>query len=535
MEAQSPKRLRFFHVYEPPCPVDINAILVILKIKGLLGVEESERRGWKPGLSFRRKNRLPKLQKKDITVVDTRSARKAVVATALGNAMEWFDFGIYSYLAVTIGKVFFPAMSGSVQLVYTFATFAVAFIVRPFGGLFFGRLGDRLGRKKILTVTLVIMALSTLSIGLIPSYASIGVTASILLLLARLVQGFSTGGEYSGAMTFIAESTPDKKRGFLSSGLEVGTLAGYIAGSGLVTLLTYALGPDTMLSWGWRIPFYVAAPIGLVGLYLRNHLEETPAFEKMEHAKEERPGVPLKEMLSIHWKALLVGMVLVFFYNIVDYMVLSYMPSHLTAVLGYGETKGLLLILIVMFIMIPIVLTMGFFSDRVGSKRIIQGGLIGLVLLSLPAFLWIGSGNNGQVFAGLLVLAVFLASFQGTMPSLLPALFFTDVRYGALAITYNVSASLFGGTTPLVMAWLISLTGNNLIPAYFLIGASIIGFAVVTKRVTETSGRALRGSAPAVEEKKEIPEILEEPEEAMWWYEEQVRLEETNPNSEQGR
>ncbi len=171
----------------------------------------------------------PKLHKDDITIVDAQMAKKAVIATALGNAMEWFDFGIYSYLAVVIGKVFFPEMSGSVQLVYTFATFSIAFIVRPFGGLFFGRLGDRWGRKKVLTITLLMMAISTLCIGLIPSYASIGTTASVLLLLARLVQGFSTGGEYSGAMTFIAESTPDKKRGFLSSGLEVGTLIGYIA------------------------------------------------------------------------------------------------------------------------------------------------------------------------------------------------------------------------------------------------------------------------------------------------------------------
>ncbi|MBO7748538.1 MFS transporter [Paenibacillus sp. MWE-103] len=478
------------------------------------------------GLPFRRRSK-PKLRKDDITIVDTKAARKAVVATAVGNAMEWFDFGIYSYLAVTMGKVFFPQLSGSAQLVYTFATFAIAFLVRPFGGWFFGRLGDRLGRKKILTVTLTMMAVATLCIGLIPSYASIGATASVLLLVTRLVQGFSTGGEYSGAMTFIAESTPDKKRGFLSSGLEVGTLVGYIAGSGLVTLLGYLLGPDRMLAWGWRIPFLVAAPIGLIGLYLRNHLEETPAFEAMEQAQDGRhKGMPLRMLLAAHRKALLIGVVMVFFYNVVDYMVLSYMPSHLTAVLGYGETKGLLLILIVMFIMIPIVLAMGFFSDKVGNKRVIQGGLAGLMVFSLPAFYLIGSGQNGYVFLGLMLLAVFLACFQGTMPSLLPALFFTEVRYGALAITYNLSASLFGGTTPLVMAWLIGRTGNRLVPAYFLIGTAVIGLVVATVWLTETSGRALRGSAPAVEEKREIPEILEEPEEALWWREEQARIEE---------
>jgi len=466
-----------------------------------------------------------KLHKDDITVVDTNVARKAVIATALGNAMEWFDFGIYSYLAVTIGKVFFPALSGPTQLVYTFATFAVAFLVRPLGGLFFGMLGDRLGRKKILSITLIIMALSTLSIGLIPSYASIGVMAPILLLIARMVQGFSTGGEYSGAMTFIAESTPDKKRGFMSSGLEVGTLVGFIAGSGLVTLLTFMLGPETMLAWGWRIPFFIAAPLGLIGLYLRNQLEETPAFKAMEQQEDRnrKQQGSVKNILVYHWPQLLKGMIIVFFYNVVDYMVLSYMPSHLNAVLGYGETKGLLLILIVMLIMIPIVLTIGYFSDRIGKKPLIIGGLIGLILLSIPSFTMIGSGSNLQVFFGLMILASLLAAFLGTMPSLLPSLFFTEVRYGALAITYNISASLFGGTTPLIMAWMIKVTENRMVPAYYLMATCLIGVVAMTF-VKETAGRALRGSAPAVEEKHEIADILEEPKEALWWKEEQAKI-----------
>jgi MHS family proline/betaine transporter-like MFS transporter len=488
----------------------------------------TEKRNNKNRTGFSIKKRSKQiLHKDDIIVVDTKVARKAVVATGLGNAMEWFDFGIYSYLAVTIGKVFFPEMNGRLQLVYTFATFAVAFIVRPIGGIIFGMLGDRLGRKKILATTLMMMALATLSIGLIPSYATIGTTAPILLLIARLVQGFSTGGEYSGAMTFIAESTPDKKRGIMASGLEVGTLVGYIAGSGIVTLLTFILGSEKMVEWGWRIPFFVAAPIGLVGLYLRSHLDETPAFEAMENEKtNENKHVSMKDILVYHRKPLLIGMIIVFFYNVVDYMVLSYMPSHLNAVLGYGEMKGLLLILIVMFIMIPIVLTMGYFSDRIGGKKLIQGGLIGLIFLSIPSFLLIGSGNNWLVFLGLMILAIFLASFQGTMPSLLPSLFFTDVRYGALSITYNISASLFGGTTPLVVAWLIKITTDPLIPAYYLIGASFIGILVVTYFVKDTSGKPLRGSPPAVEEKHEIEGILKHPEEALWWKEEKNKIDE---------
>ncbi|WP_084453647.1 MFS transporter [Alicyclobacillus pomorum] len=459
-------------------------------------------------------------------VVDLRVVKQAVVGTAVGNAMEWFDFGIYSYLATIIGKVFFPQFTGSAQLLYSLATFAIAFLVRPIGGMFFGTLGDRIGRKKVLTFTLLLMALATLSIGLIPGYASIGVAAPILLLLGRLVQGFSTGGEYAGAMTFIAESSPDKQRGRLASGLEVGTLVGYIFGSGIVTLLTFWLGNAAMLQWGWRIPFLIAAPLGLIGLYLRTHLEETPAFEKMEKVRDERKHVGIKEILLYHRRPLLVGLILVFFYNVVDYIVLSYMPSHLTAVLGYGATKGLLMILIVMFIMIPIVIAMGCIGDRISGKRLVQLGLIGVIVLSIPSFWLIDSGTNIGVFLGLMVLAVFLASFQGTMPALLPSLFFTNVRYGGLAITYNISTSLFGGTAPLVVAWLMNLTANRMVPAYYLIFACVIGLVVLTIFVKDTSGRPLRGSPPAVASEAEIAEALKENEGSIWWREERKEIEE---------
>lgn len=484
----------------------------------------------------KRKKKKYKVHKDDITVIDADIAKKAVVATALGNAMEWFDFGIYSYLVVIIGHVFYSGVSDSAQLVFSFGTFAVAFLVRPIGGMFFGMLGDRLGRKRILAVTLIIMSLATLSIGLIPVYDTIGITAPILLLCARLVQGFSAGGEYAGAMTFIAESTPDNRRVFMSSGLEVGTLVGYIGGAGLVTLLTFILGSDRMLDWGWRVPFLIAAPIGIIGLYLRNHLEESPAFAAMEEQKQGeakgREHVSLKELFLYHRRSVLMCLVLVFFYNVIDYTVLTYMPSHLTAVLGYGETKGLLLIVIVMFIMIPLVLTIGYFGDRFGNKRIMQVSLIGIILLSIPSFLLIGSGNNWLVFFGLLILGAFLAAIKATMTSQLPSLFFTEVRYGGLALTYNISASLFGGTAPLLIAWLINLTANRLVPAFYLIFASLIGIVVVTLFLKNTSGKPLRGSPPAVTENHDIKQVIEDLDEELWWGEEKhkidMKIEETN-------
>ncbi|MGG1572074.1 glycine betaine/L-proline transporter ProP [Fictibacillus sp. NRS-1165] len=463
-----------------------------------------------------------RLKREDITVVDKQIAKQSILGTSLGNAMEWFDFGIYSYLAVTIGKVFFPEVDSSAQVIYAFATFAVAFIARPLGGIFFGIMGDRLGRKKVLALTLIMMAIATLAIGLIPGYSTIGIAAPILLLAARLVQGFSTGGEYAGAMTFIAESTPDKKRSVMSSVLEVGTLAGYIAGSGLVTLLTFILGSETMLDWGWRIPFFIAAPLGLIGLYFRSHLEETPAFQAMEEKKEEKKNrSSFKEIIVNHWRSLLICVGVVLFYNTIVYMVLTYMPSYLSEQLGYGETKGLLLILIVMVIMIPFVLGMGYLGDRIGRNKILIGALILTIVLSVPAFMLAGNENGYNAFFGVLILGCLLTAFQGTLPATLPSLFFTNVRYGSLALTYNLSTSIFGGTTPLIVAWLVKETNNNMIPAYYLMAVCMIGIVVVVFFVKETAGRSLRGSLPAVEDPSEIKEVLKDPEEALWWEKEE--------------
>ncbi|MFF7897507.1 MFS transporter [Streptomyces sp. NPDC088817] len=432
------------------------------------------------------------------TVTDPALVRRAVKAAALGNAMEWFDFGVYSYIAVTLGKVFFPSGNPTAQLLSTFGAFAAAFLVRPLGGMVFGPLGDRVGRQKVLAFTMIMMAVGTFAIGLIPSYATIGVGAPLLLLAARLVQGFSTGGEYAGASTFIAEFAPDKRRGFLGSWLEFGTLAGYIGGAGLVTLMTALLSSDQMTSWGWRIPFLVAGPMGIIGLYLRMRLEETPAFAAEADKCESRPKVPLREMIAGQWKALLlcVGLVLVF--NVTDYMLLSYMPSYLTSVLKYDETHGLLVVLCVMALMMIVQPFAGALTDRVGRRPVIAAGCAGFLFLSVPALLLIRQGSLAAVGLGMAALGLLLVCFTAAMPSALPALFPTRVRYGSLSIGFNISVSLFGGTTPLVVTALIGATGNLMMPAYYMMAASLIGGAAVWF-MAESAGRPLPGSAPSVE------------------------------------
>ncbi|MFE7328456.1 glycine betaine/L-proline transporter ProP [Streptomyces sp. NPDC057565] len=463
-----------------------------------------------------RQRKNPRLRRSDITVTDDRAVKRAVKAASLGNAMEWFDFGIYSYLAVTLGHVFFPSGNDTTQLLSSFATFAVAFLVRPLGGMFFGPMGDRIGRKKVLALTMIMMAVGTFAIGVIPSHASIGLWAPALLIFFRLIQGFSTGGEYGGASTFIAEYAPDKRRGYFGSFLEFGTLAGYVGAAGLVTALTAVLDTPTMEAWGWRIPFLVAGPLGLVGLYLRLRLDETPAFQKLEggtaQASEASDSVEttakgdLAKIFRQYWPTLILCIALVGAYNITDYMLLSYMPTYLSDELGYSETHGLLVLLAVMVALMVIISQVGRLSDRFGRKPLLMTGMLGFLCLSLPSFLLIRQGGIPAITIGMVMLGLSLVCMLGTMSAALPALFPTQVRYGSLSVGYNLSASLFGGTTPLVITALISWSGTNLMPAYYAMAAALVGVIAVAC-MKETAQQPLDGSPPSVETEAEAAEL----------------------------
>lgn len=430
-----------------------------------------------------------------------RTTRKAVTAAAIGNATEWYDFGVYSYLAVTIGLVFYPSQSSAVQLIATFTTFAAAFLVRPLGGMFFGPLGDRIGRKQVLAFTMLLMAVSTFSIGLIPSAATIGIAAPILLLIARMLQGFSTGGEYGGATTFIAEYAPDRRRGFLASWLEFGTVSGYVGGAAIVTLMTLALGTDAMQDWGWRIPFLLALPLGAIGLYLRLKLEDTPVFnENTDGFAKDPQGArrkgQLRETVVGQWRPILLCIGLVMAFNVNNYMVTAYIPTYLEAELGYSSAMGLTLALSAMVFMLATVTLFGRLSDRVGRRPVLLSGSLFAIVLSLPAFWLMQQGSLWAVAFGVVVLAVTLVHFSGSAPSALPAFFPTKVRYGALAISFNVSVALFGGTTPLVAESLVQSTGSLYAPAWLLILSGVVGVVVVW-RMRESANQPLPG-APAI-------------------------------------
>lgn len=426
--------------------------------------------------------------------------------------MEWFDFGVYSYLAATLGKVFFPGASPSAQLISSFATFAAAFVVRPLGGLVFGPLGDRIGRQKVLATTMIMMAAGTFAIGLIPSYATIGIAAPILLLLARMVQGFSTGGEYGGATTFVAEYSPDRRRGFLSSWLDFGTFVGYALGSALVTLLNLALTDDQMLSWGWRLPFLIAGPLGVIGLYMRLKLEESPAFQQQldEHEKsvaQKSAGSEFKAIIKDHWRPLLICMGLVLLYNVTNYMVTGYLPTYQTETLGRSSGFADVLVLIGMVWIVLLITFLGRLSDRVGRRPLYAVGAAAMIVLAVPSFLLLKTGGTWAPVAGVLLLATLLGCFAAPSAATLPALFPTSVRYAAMGIGFNFAVAAFGGTTPLFTEALVNVTGDDLVPAYYLMVAGVIGLVTV-KFLPESAQVPLAGSQPMVGSREERRQLI---------------------------
>ena len=425
----------------------------------------------------------------EITVVDKPMLKRAVGAAALGNAMEWFDFGVYGYLAVTIGQVFFPSSNPTAQVIAAFATFTVAFLVRPLGGMVFGPLGDRYGRQKVLAFTMIMMALGTFAIGLIPSYERIGIWAPVLLLLARVVQGFSTGGEYGGAATFIAEYSTDRNRGLMGSWLEFGTLGGYIAGAGTVTALHMLLSSEQMLDWGWRIPFLLAAPLGLGGLYMRRNMEDSSEFKKLKQTGRLEKA-PLRKSLSTSSRALLFCTGFVVVKAVSSWVLQSFMPGYLSTHLHYSKTDAYLITtlgLLSVAVCMPIT---GYLSDIWGRRPLMLMGCGGFILLTYPAMLVMSQGSVGSSIAAMSMLGIFVAMFNGGCGAAMVELFPTAIRYGSIAIAYNLTVAIFGGVTPLASASLISLTGDPLSPAWYVMITALISFIAVWL-AKETAGKVL--------------------------------------------
>ncbi|MEU2038131.1 MFS transporter [Nocardia niwae] len=405
----------------------------------------------------------------------------------MGNATEWFDYGVYAATATYLTDAFFPGELGTLG---TMLGFAISFVLRPLGGMVWGPLGDRIGRKAVLATTILLMAAATGAIGVLPTHASVGVLAPILLILLRVVQGFSTGGEYGGAATYLAECASDRKRGFLGSFLEFGTLAGFVGGSATVLVCQLALGSDAMHDWGWRIPFLIAVPLGLTGWYLRARLDESPVFTEV--AEHKRPPGGLREVLTTYRRETLTLAGLVVALNVVNYTLLTYQPTYLQKTIGMGESATTAMMLLGQLVMMLVLPFFGGLSDSVGRRPMWLFSLIGLAVLAVPMYWLMGQGTAWAIL-GFIVLGLLYVPQLSTISSTFPAIFPTHVRYAGFALAYNVSTAIFGGTAPLINEAVIEATGWSLFPAVYMVGASLIGL-FAWNYLRETAGTSLRGT-----------------------------------------
>ncbi len=376
-----------------------------------------------------------------------------------------------------------------------------------------------IGRKVVLTSTIILMAFSTLTIGLLPSYDQIGLWAPILLLLARVLQGFSTGGEYAGAMTYVAESSPDKRRNSLGSRTRNWDIIRLHSCSIMIAVLTFFLTDEQMASFGWVFILPVLF-LGLFGLYLRRKLEESPVFENDVATQPERDNINFLQIIRFYYKDIFVCFVAVVFFNVTNYMVTAYLPTYLEQVIKLDATTTSVLITCVMAIMIPLALMFGKLADKIGEKKVFLIGNGGLTLFSIIAFMLLHSQSFVVIVIGIFILGFFLSTYEATMPGSLPTMFYSHIRYRTLSVTFNISVSIFGGTTPLVATWLVTKTGDPLAPAYYLTAISVIGFLVITFLHLSTAGKSLKGSYPNVDNEQDRAYYAEHPKEALWWVKE---------------
>ncbi|WP_019547904.1 MFS transporter [Streptomyces sulphureus] len=428
-----------------------------------------------------------------VAPVEGEAVRKATVAGAIGSFVEWYDYGIYgllvTYLAISIMG---DADAGGLFL--TNLGFLVSFVARPFGSVICGYLGDKLGRQRLLATLLVLISASTAAIGLIPSSSVIGIAAPVLLVLLRVLQGFSAGGEVAGAMSFVGEYAPDHRRNFMMSFIAVGSFVALMVGSALSAVLITALGDDAMTSWAWRVPFLLAVPLGYIGFYIRRRLEETPHFKALRNQDSVRRN-PLREALGSprHLRAIVLTIFLPALNGPGYYLLFVYMPTYLKTSLGESNFSmlGALTVTVVSLLVIAVCIPlMARVSDRVGRKPVLAGSAIAMAVASYPMFLLIATGEFGLACVGTVVLAAAFSGHAAVIHTVLAEMFPTTVRYSAYSIGFSISTIIFGGSAPLVMTELSEATGSALVPAYASILTALITLGSLVF-VRETKGKPL--------------------------------------------
>lgn len=419
------------------------------------------------------------------------STVKVIRAAVLGTVVEYYDFGIYGYMAAILATHFFVATDDTTALLNTFAAFAVAFFLRIPGGIFFGHIGDKYGRKKSLTYTILLMAVATAGIGMLPTYATLGVWATAVLVLCRCLQGFAAGGELSGANAFVSEHAPPQHRAFQTSFVNTGTYLGSLFASLVALSLTATFSMETIDAWAWRVPFLISLVIGLVGLYIRSQLHETEQFEAVQESDEiEQAKYPVTDVVRHAWRQILLvvglGAMIVGGY----YICSVYAASYLQTEGGHSPTVALTSTCIAMVAAVISLPIGGRMGDRFGRKPVffLSSGVV--ALLTIPAFILMRDGAMVPAMAAQSVLAFFIGLNNGVSFSTYAELFRARYRYTGIALANNFTNMVMGGTAPFIATLLIKLTGNNLAPAGFLLFTALLSL-VATFFLTETRGKEL--------------------------------------------
>lgn len=423
---------------------------------------------------------------------DPATLRKVTTAAVAGTVIEWFDFAIYGFMAPIIAITFFPEGNRMAGLLQTFAIFAVAFALRPVGGAYFGMMGDRLGRKKVLALTVLLMSIATAAIGLLPDYRTIGIWAPILLTVARCVQGFSAGGEYAGAVTYVIEHAPSDQRSRHSSWMPAATFASFALAALISWVLTVGLSAEAMNTWGWRVPFLLAAPLGLVALYIRSRLDESPLFQAVLDGPAPAHA-PLGETLRVQWIPMLRLGAYISLTALSFYIFSTYMTTFLRTVVGMAPAHVLMSNVLALTIAAAMAPFLGRLCDRIGRRPTMIASALLLGCLAVPAYLVASTGTLASALSAQLMLALGAVTANVVTAVLLCEVFPTKVRYTASAVTYNVAYAIFGGTAPFVATWLIAATDNRLAPALYITIVAGIAF-VVALLTPETAGRPFKAA-----------------------------------------
>ncbi|SDR27847.1 MFS transporter, MHS family, proline/betaine transporter [Rhizobiales bacterium GAS191] len=428
---------------------------------------------------------------------DAALRRKAILSCMVGNFLEVFDFTIYGFLAASVGHAFFPSGDALASTLSSFATFGIGFIMRPLGGVVLGAYADRHGRKQALVISVVMMAGATAATGLIPSYASIGVLAPALLVLCRLVQGFSSGGEWGGAASFLVEYAPDGQRGYYGSWQQFGVGLGTLGGSLFAFVMAASLDEASMNEWGWRIPFLFGFILAPVGYYLRTRVAETPAFQaelarRKTTASGETVASPLRGAVATQRAAMLIACCSTIIWTVGGYLFLTFMPAFATQQLKLDARFSLAANTIAILLRTILTPFMGALSDRIGRKPLLLTAAGGFLVLSYPLFLWLVTAPSFAVLLIVqLVAGILMAIFSGPGPAMLCELFPTHLRTTSLSIGYNLAAAIFGGFAPAIATFLVRETGQPIAPVYYVLFAACISLIAIS-RIRDGAHRPLR-------------------------------------------